>query len=76
MIKDIIDKWGPGTRKFYLVTDSIGKEEAFIGLSLMYGVKVTLWGERMRYVKEMFTADVVERVFCGKQEAAKCGSWI
>lgn len=51
MIKDIIDKWGPGTRKFYLVTDSIGKEEAFIGLSLMYGVKVTLWGERMRYVK-------------------------
>lgn len=38
----------------YIVTDSIGKEEAFVGLSLCYGVPVTLWPERMNYVKQMF----------------------
>jgi hypothetical protein len=43
MIKDIIDKFGPGSRMIYLVTDSIGKEEAFVGLSLHYGIPITLW---------------------------------
>lgn len=54
MIKHIIDHYGPGSRMVYLVTDSIGKEEAFVGISLCYGVPVTLWGERMEYVKQMF----------------------
>jgi hypothetical protein len=44
MIKNIIDRYGPGTRMIYLVTDSIGKEEAFVALSLYYNVYVTLWG--------------------------------
>ena len=51
MIQDIIDQYGPpGVRKVYLVTDSIGKEEAFVGLALHYGVTVGLCRERMLYV--------------------------
>lgn len=76
MIKDIIDQNGPGSRMVYLVTDSIGKEEAFVGISLCYGVPVTLWDERMEYVKQMYGEELRERIFCCKQDARKRGSWI
>jgi hypothetical protein len=55
MIKDIIDKHGPGSRIVYLVTDTIGKEEAFVAVGLCYGVVVALGEERMGYVRQMYT---------------------
>lgn len=76
MIKDIIDRYEPGSRMIYLVTDSIGKEEAFVAMSLCYGVPVTLWKERMEYVKQMYREELRQKIFCTKEESARRGSWI
>lgn len=58
------------------MTDSIGKEEAFVGLALHYGVRVGLCRERMTYVQQMFEPSVVEKLFCRKEDVSKKGSWI
>lgn len=76
MIKDIIDKHGPGSRIVYLVTDTIGKEEAFVAIGLCYGVVVALGEERMGYVRQMYREEVVEKIFCRIEDAEKRGSWL
>lgn len=63
MIKEIIEKFNPGTRKIYLVTDSIGKEEAFLGLSLYYQTKIGLDSERMKYIEQMLSQTIIDKLF-------------
>jgi hypothetical protein len=76
MIKYIIDKNLPGSKMVYLVTDSIGKEEAFIGLSLHYNIPITLSEERMNYVKQIIKEPIRKKLFCLREEAVQRGSWI
>lgn len=53
-MKEIIEARRKTIRKVFLVTDSIGKEEAFIALAMYFKTKIILNEERYTYIEQIF----------------------